>query len=193
MTVSIVTPTTHDRKEFNDRCVSMARNQTYGAIVEHLFDYSTDNIGTKRERLFRSAIGDIIINFDSDDIYLPQYVELAVNAITQSKYGLLGLHNFYMHHVANNTFHLFNNVGYIAEATFVYMRDGFCGFPNKHTNEGWHVMQNMKFASYHNPYFLATVHGANTCGHKTIPLIKKLPQNEAASLFCTFYSTTLDQ
>lgn len=188
MTVSIVTPTTHDRKEFNERCAMMSANQTYSGIIEHLFDYSDNLIGVKRQNLFQQAKGDIIIHFDSDDIYLPQYVELCIAAFGKVNISrVLGLSAFPMHDVVKNNIHVFNNAGYIAEATFAYYRDGFCGFLPKRTNEGSYVMQNMKFTSYVNPYFMATVHGANTCGHKTLPMLKRLPQDEAALILNRFY------
>jgi len=187
--VTVITPTTYDRSEFNDRIASMIQNQDYAGEIEHIFDYGNGTIGAKRNAMVKQASGEIIIHADSDDIYLPTYFTNAVATLQQSKCRLIGLHKFPMHNVRTNDVHIFDNPGYIAEATFCYYKEGFPGFHDISINEGLPVMKQLKYASYSSTDFMATVHGGNTCGHKTLPLIKKLPPDEAGAVLNHFYTT----
>lgn len=184
--VSIITPTTPSRAHFIDRLRLLIERQTLQPL-EWLIDEGSGTIGAKRNRLWQKAKGDIVLHMDDDDLYMPNYIEQAVNSLCNAKCNLIGLHKFPMHNAKTNAIHMFDNPGYIAEATFCYYRDGFCGFPDKQTREGEYPLRQMKFTSYPSNDFMATVHGGNTCGHKTLPLIKKLHPADAAMLLNRFY------
>lgn len=187
MKVSILTPTTPDRAQFMERLAIIVNRQTH-PIHEWLIDDGSGLIAEKRNRLIKRATGDIIVHMDSDDIYSPEYVEKAVSFLTSGQSRLIGQHNFPMHNVKTNDVHVFNNPGYIAEATFCHYREGFSLFPAVKTGEGEKILGQVRY-SFHAPgTFMATVHGGNTCGHKTLPLIKKLPPEEAALILSKFYN-----
>lgn len=93
--VSIITPTTEDRAEFNERCIEQVANQDYPNIIEHLFDYSSFRIGRKLNNLCNQALGEIIIRFDSDDIYTPDWVSRSVHELITSPYVITGLREGY--------------------------------------------------------------------------------------------------
>jgi len=188
VTISITTPTTPDRQIFIDRLAVLIEAQTVQPL-EWLIDINPGTIGAKRNRLNKLAKGDIIIPFDSDDIYLPQYIETAIAALRQSCKRLVYSHKFPIHSVRNNTVHILENG--TSEATMCYYRDSVT-FPDTSYGEGAKVLSNTPHASYYNPHFMATVHGANTCGHKALALIKKADPEEAALILSTFY-TTLEQ
>lgn len=95
--VSIITPTTHDRELFNARITQIIQQQTYPNIVEHLFDYSDDIIGAKRNNLCKHAIGEIILHADSDDLYANDWVERSVNALKLSGRMITGLTSAYFY------------------------------------------------------------------------------------------------
>lgn len=95
MTVSIITPTTPDRDSYNTKIIQVAQSQTY-PVHEHLFDFGSGMIGTKRNRLCRAATGDIIVHFDSDDYYAPDWVARIVQTMQQyPEYDIYGLKDLY--------------------------------------------------------------------------------------------------
>jgi glycosyltransferase involved in cell wall biosynthesis len=186
MTVTIITPCTHDRAQFIERLAICIERQTVQPF-EWLIDYEGGRIGEKRNRLNASAKGDIIIPMDSDDIYLPTYIERAVIALQMSGRQLVGLDTFPMHNVVTNEVHQFNNPMAVTEATHVYYRRGFPLFPNVRTGEGKAILKQVNYTSYNSNDFMATVHGGNTCSHEVLPLIKKLPEKQAALILSRFY------
>lgn len=94
--VSIIIPTTHERKRFNDRILNIAISQDY-VNKEILFDYNPGNIGEKRNRLCERATGEIIIHFDSDDLFKSDWITKSVEGLIESKSDITGLSevNFY--------------------------------------------------------------------------------------------------
>jgi len=185
--ISILTPTTKDRKDFIKRLDLILSRQTVQPYEWIINDFD-GNIGTKRNKCIAEATGDILINMDDDDIRTPTYIENAVKALKSASVPLVGLHKFPMHDVANNVVRMFENHGYIAEGTMTFWRSAGVQFPNVSMGEGAAVLRAMPFKSYLSDDFLATIHGANTCGHKTMPLLKKLPHDEAAFILERFYN-----
>lgn len=124
-TVSIITPTTYDRAKYNDRVSEYANSQDYPNIIEHIFDYSNARIGTKRNRLCIATKGDIIVHFDSDDHYSPEYISKSVEHLIKSQSELTGLSNSYFYHKSTRRIYLYRYNGtqhYVLGATFVYWK-----------------------------------------------------------------------
>lgn len=94
MKVSIITPTTPDRSEMVRRLSAMVAAQTFRDF-EWLTDENPGTIGEKRNRLCQRAKGEIIVMFDSDDSYAPDYVERCVNHMEEKKATCTGLSSAY--------------------------------------------------------------------------------------------------
>jgi hypothetical protein len=169
MTVSIVTPTTHDRAIFNERIASIGRSQDYPHIAEHLFDYSDSVIGTKRNNLANTAIGDIIVHMDSDDYYAYDWVSKCVQELQQSPTAdIVGLSQFYAtggyKYVGSNSSKI------VWGATMAYRKTFWerNKFADMHIGEDYMFCK--KANTYINPYidgFLATIHSGNTSPKNT--------------------------
>lgn len=186
MIISIITPTTADRRVFLDRLQLLIEAQTVQPI-EWLVDSNPGTIGAKRNRLNAMAQGDVIIPMDDDDIYLPDYIETALNALQESGARLVYSSKFPIHNVRTGDVYLLESG--ISEATMCYYRQGFPGFAPLQMGEGRRVLSQVPHAPYYNPHFMATVHGGNTCGHKTLALLKRVPQNEVPLILDKFYTT----
>lgn len=136
-TVSIITPTTHDRALFNERITELMQQQTYPNIIEHLFDYSDNLVGTKRNNLCANARGEIIIHADSDDMYSPLWVEKSVNHMIAYNADLTGLTAIYL---ANDIrawlYTCSSKLPSIPGATMCYKRSIWQRNPFQDKNEG---------------------------------------------------------
>lgn len=200
--VTVITPTTPDRKEFTDRAISQFLAQTYtnkemilistdawrimsDGGIELISNVTPTSIGAKRNFGNDFANGSILLSMDSDDIYLPDYMLYAVNTMKECNNGILGAHRFPMYNTKTGDVHMFSNPGYAAEATLCYKKDTLV-FPHVNAGEGTIALKNKQYSTYHNPFFMCIVHGGNTCSHKALPLIKKLPHNEAALILQSF-------
>lgn len=117
MKISIVTPT-FNRPEFLMLCYKCVISQKYDNIEWLILDDSDKSndhfsrlnkqniiyhhsplklsIGEKRNRLVEKATGEIIINFDDDDYYSPDYVSEMVAALEKSKADLINLRSFFL-------------------------------------------------------------------------------------------------
>lgn len=93
--VSIITPTTDSRSEFNERLSYIVQQQDYPNIVEHLYDYAALPVGMKLNRLCKEAKGEIIIRFDSDDRYSDDWITKSVEYLLSSNSALTGLREGY--------------------------------------------------------------------------------------------------
>lgn len=167
--VSIVTPTTHDRHVFNDRIATIGKLQDYTNIVEHLFDYSDSIIGTKRNKLADTAIGDIIVHMDSDDVYATDWVSKCVQALQDNPTAdIVGLSQFY----ATGGFKYVgsNNSKTVWGATMAYRKTFWESNNFKDIQVGEDYLFCKKANVTINPYingFLATIHSGNTSPKNT--------------------------
>lgn len=95
--VSIITPITKDRAAFEPQLDRMVAQQDYPHI-EHIYVREEQlTIGAKRNKGCALAKGEIILHFDSDDIYTPDYVSRQVAALQQSNADVVGLSSFYFY------------------------------------------------------------------------------------------------
>lgn len=189
--VSVITPTTHDREQFNQRCADLIRSQDY-LNIEHLFDYESGTIGQKLNRLCERATGDIIIRADSDDVYMTEWVSTSILAL--GDYECTGLSTAYFHNVHTGNVYLFEpqprRQVFLCGATLCFSRSAWdrVRFPNTSQGEERDFQSRLKCVVNPNSHlFLATLHGRNTCSDKAVWAMKKLPHKEAASVVNRIY------
>lgn len=168
MKVTVITPTTPDREPFNERIRALVEYQDY-PFIEHLFDYGDGTIGEKRNRLCEKATGEIIIHFDSDDLYAPDWVSRCVREL-QDKI-CTGLRQFYYHDVLNDKGYLYsypqNAQPYLGEATLAYYKSHWVKNPHLPIQSG-ECRNLLKGAKEHSYIygFVATLTGGNTSSQK---------------------------
>lgn len=62
------------------------------------------SIGEKRNRLIEAARGELIVHFDDDDYYAPNYVSRRVAQLTAGEWDLVGLTGFFAVHAPTGAF-----------------------------------------------------------------------------------------
>lgn len=125
--VSVITPT-YGRAVFLERLVRFVKAQTHTALEWRILDDSPapnaflrglndDNIhythsperlsiGEKRNRLIDAARGEIIVHFDDDDYYAPDYIATMLSRMTRDGSDFVRLSGFFVLHLE------FMQVGY---------------------------------------------------------------------------------
>ncbi len=91
--VTVITPTTHDRAEYNARIAEIFASQDY-EYKTHLFDYDAGNIGDKRNRLCLRVNSGVILHMDSDDWYAADWISRSVAELLHSGKQVTGLSTF---------------------------------------------------------------------------------------------------
>lgn len=157
--VSILTPT-FQREAFHTRIARCVANQTYEDIEWLVLDDSPapskilterhartvryhhmetrQSVGMKRNWLAEKATGDIIVHFDDDDYYSPEYVETLVRKMEHEKWDLLNLRGWFI----------------------LDMRANFFGYWNLLEKSGLHYVCDLKgvtLAKLDNPESFATI------------------------------------
>jgi glycosyltransferase involved in cell wall biosynthesis len=122
--VSVITPT-RNRAFFLELCKECFLAQTYSNVEWLILDDSEaentsfqntghDNIryihsprnisiGEKRNRLIEASTGEIIVNFDDDDYYAPNYIETVVNHLGTSGADMINLRGFFIYNANTDT------------------------------------------------------------------------------------------
>ena len=122
--VSVITPT-YNRPEFLRKLFHGVRAQDYQHVEWLILDDSpvpcaafTDedrnisyqhidrklSIGEKRNILVDRARGEIIVHFDDDDYYAPQYVSRMVHSLGETKADLINLRSWFLYDVRSRFF-----------------------------------------------------------------------------------------
>jgi len=177
--VTVITPNTYDRKEMAFRADCIISEQDYKGKIEHLCDFSNNCIGFKRNNLCRHASGEIILHFDSDDIYAPDWITRSVEALQSSGADIVGLSNAYFYDTQRRQMHELTPKGqlYLCGATLCYWRKTWERKPFPDTSHGEDtafISNNGRLHCHgYKEGFIATVHGGNTECHKALPLLKK--------------------
>jgi glycosyltransferase involved in cell wall biosynthesis len=118
--VSIITPT-HGREEFLSAIADCVRSQTYQDIEWLVLDDSAEpsvelschawdrlhymhsaerlTIGEKRNRLIDIAKGDVVVHFDDDDFYAPEYVSSVLASLVKEHSDVSLLTGFFVAHL----------------------------------------------------------------------------------------------
>ena len=170
--VSIITPTTHDRAEFNERCKRIVSAQTYPNI-EHIMLYEQFNtLGEKMNECIKRAKGGIIVNMDSDDIYAPDWTERIVHYLQTSGADVVGLKHGY-----------FDRSGQLLSYTYPIHTTALLGATMAHTKQFWErrkynpknvgydvdfTVKDCKVAVFdYSDGFIATIHSGNVSPKNT--------------------------
>lgn len=169
--VTVITPTTHDRTEFNTRIRDIVRSQDYPNI-EHSFDYGGGTIGEKRNRLCEIANGTIILHMDSDDFYTPQWVSESVEALASSGADIVGLSSAKFHDEVTNKVWVYDYPLHsnLHGATLCYYKSFWeqHKFTNNQIGEDSMFTSRQKLFSHgYIDGFTATIHAGNTCQKNT--------------------------
>lgn len=187
MKVTVITPTTHDRANMNRRITDLMQAQDYPAF-EHLYDFSDNPIGTKRNILCARAEGDIIIHADSDDYYAPDWITRSVEHLLSSGADITGLKRAYFYEPGKNLwqYNYTGSQGYVIGATMCYKRSWWEQNPFKDFQVGedlkFCVHANVKAHDYINGFY-ASIHNQNTASHLALSGMKKLPLTEYNRIF----------
>lgn len=169
--VTVITPTTHSRKAWNDRVPKIIEAQDYPDI-EWLVCYDDVPIGMKRNSLVAAATGDIICHVDSDDYYSPDWITKSVEALVNSNAELTGLSSAYF--AKNGKLLDYTYTGkmpYVCGATMCYWRSTWEKRKFKDINSGEDTMfcEGRKvFAHDYKTGFLANLHDNNTASGKNM-------------------------
>ena len=127
--VSIITPT-FNREQFHNRILSCVRSQTFKDVEWLVLDDSPRRseilsaigdpnvryqhierritIGAKRNMLLEQAKGDIIMHFDDDDFYSPNYIESMLSAMKAEQLDFVNLQGWFLLDKRNNFFGYWN-------------------------------------------------------------------------------------
>lgn len=199
MRVSVITPCSrpedlsrlieiYHAQDYQDKELSILMD-VYGvhtamSVGDRIWQWGTEKkmtVGAKRNELVENATGEIVIHFDSDDYYAPDFITQSVNHLLNSGADLTGL----------STAFFFQND---PEAAWVYeykgqqpyvIGSGMCYYKSvwernkfKDISEGEDrlFLGNAGKVSPHNYVsgFCAFIHGKNTCSHKSLQSMKSV-------------------
>lgn len=192
--VTIITPTTYDRLEFNERIKHIGEAQDY-PHYEHLFDYGNGSIGEKLNRLCGASKGDIIVRFDSDDIYSPDYVSRGVEFLLYNKAHVTGINECYFYNPYERKAWVFRNKNkdYVIGSGMCFYKSIWQKHPFKHINSGedslW--IENLRGvkAMHYNGQLIATIHGYNTASHAQLKSMKRISHEIPENIINSHYNT----
>lgn len=189
--VSVIIPTTHNRKPFNERILNMYIQQDY-INKELLWDYEEGTIGEKRNRLCARATGEYIVHCDSDDFYRPDWITKSVQALLNSNADITGLEKIYFIRESDQAIwhYHYPGINYLSGATMVYHKRYWEAEPFQDVQfpedtlflVGRKVPPNI-FAHDYIDGFMAAIHEGNTC-RKTLsnPVYTRLSVEDEESV-----------
>lgn len=127
--VSIITPT-FNREAFHPRIFACVRAQTYAGLEWLVLDDSAEpskflatldhpglfyrhlaqrlSIGAKRNALIEEATGEIVVQFDDDDFYAPDYVATVVAKLQNETLDFINLRGWFLLDRRNDFFGYWN-------------------------------------------------------------------------------------
>lgn len=197
--VSVICPTTHDRKSYNETILNNFIRQDY--INKKLtFDYNSGTIGDKRNRLCEAAVGEVICHFDSDDIYSDDWISESVRSLLVSRADIVGLSqlNFYDQAKQAGYQYTYNDPvrPWVAGATMCYLKS----FWEKNRFVRWQTGEDQMFCNgaaggipkiYDHGYiegFLASIHEGNTSRRQLYnPRYRRMSEQEEEEIRRRFF------
>lgn len=182
--VSIITPVTLDREQMLYNCIKSFNAQDY-INKEHIIIYDElMSIGNKRNKGCNISTGNIIIHFDSDDYYAPDWITKSVEALINSKADCVGLSSGYFFKIPYKVIRYDYPKGcqpYVLGATMCYWRKTWERNPFQDTNRGEDTLfcanAGKVVAHDHINGFMAMLHGGNTSSHLQIDKKEFTPQD----------------
>lgn len=177
--VTVIIPTTQDRKEYRSRVIDMIHAQDYPNFEYAINALDDLTIGAKRNMLCHRARGTIICHFDDDDFYDSQWLSKSVKALMDSKADIAGLTKLYFYDENTKTPYLYDieELGknlWVAGATFCYWKSYWETNKFKDINaleDNYFLMGVTREPKIHShdyvEGFMATIHDGNTCKKNT--------------------------
>lgn len=193
--VTIITPTTPDRVEFNERITAIAQAQDYPNI-EHLICYDDFTVGAKRNILCKQAKGSIIVCMDSDDIYSPDWVSKSVEHLLKTGANVTGLKDGYFYNPYETKAWLYqyspkNTKPYVLGATMCFLKTAWdkIKFPDMRAGEDTEFCKRVGNIQHHEYIsgFVAFIHGFNTSSHKSLGNMKAISPNITENIINSHY------
>lgn len=182
--VSIITPTV--RRGYLDRLSEMIQAQTYPNIIEHILIEGAGTIGEKRNEGCRIAKGEIIVHFDDDDLYSPDYIQKCVDRLKDC--DITGVSQVYFFDIIKRELELYRYRGgqsYVIESGMAYYSRVWRQkrFKDIRVGEGNEFQAGRKV----NPIdglndIIAIIHGGNTSSHLNRHQRAKVPLSAIQNL-----------
>lgn len=177
--VTVITPSC--RTHMIDRCDNLVVMQDYKGSIEHLLDVHPDTtIGRKRNNLCKQATSDIIVHFDDDDIYAPDWITKSVQHLINTGAEITGLSNAYFYNGSFLEYKYNGGQPYVLGATMCYWRKVWEKRPFRDINSAedlYFQVDRKVIPHYYKHSFLATLHGNNTASHKNMSIYKPVNIN----------------
>jgi glycosyltransferase involved in cell wall biosynthesis len=165
--ISIITPT-FGRPAFLERLITYVRSQSYENWEWRILDDSpTPNhvlvdledprihyrhtkkrlsIGAKRNSLIQASLGEIVVHFDDDDFYGPQYIDVMLGAMLRNEVDFVRLSGFFVLSIslkALGYYRIFvkNGPAFSFNSQAIqHVQLGELNIPMIHLNYGWTYM-----------------------------------------------------
>lgn len=173
--VTVITPTI--RPEMLERCQAMFMAQDY-PNKEMVVIPGPGTVGEKRNRGCEAAKGEIIVHFDDDDYYAPDYISKSVAFLLQNNVNITGYSTAYFCDAANKRAWLWkyadpaNAMPYVCEASLVYRKSVWekKKFKDISQGEGIYFLAHLPKIKAHNTpnLFVAGIHSGNTASQNQI-------------------------
>ncbi len=172
--VSVICPTTHARKSYNEAILNTFILQDYIG-KELLWDYEPGTIGEKRNRLCEKSRGEAIIHCDCDDMYAPDWITRSVKALQENDADIVGLSTANFYDAQNREAYQYKwqstHANWVCGATMAYRRS----FWEKNRFPDIQIAEDSVFCSrtrkiFDHGYtegFLASIHEGNTSKRNT--------------------------
>lgn len=177
--VSVITPTI--RPDMLERTIRMFESQDY-PNKELIIVNGAGSIGFKRNEGCNNAKGEIIVHFDDDDYYTPDYISKSVSFLLDNGLNVTGCDHAYFHHAKTNQaweWHYLNGakgMPYVCEATMVYLKSAWDlrSFQDRSDGEGVYFLAHLPKVKAHGhlDIFVANIHGGNISSHKEVKNMK---------------------
>lgn len=140
---------------------------------EWLIDEGPGSIGEKRNRLCQRAKGEVIVMFDSDDFYSPDYVQICLRHMETRQATCTGLERAYFASETNAWLYTYaGSQPYCMGSGMAFYKWIWAAnnFPNVSEGEDamFCAMAGRVMPHGHRTHALFTIHDSNTASHKAI-------------------------
>lgn len=194
MKVSVITPTS--RPENLPRLKEIFYSQDY-PHKELIIVEGDGSVGAKRNKACEAATGDIIIHFDDDDIYAPDFISQSVAFIRAAKADVTGLSRAYFYQQKPERAWLYDYIGdqpYVLGSGMCYYRRVWerNRFRNITHGEDRYFLANAGIIKAHNYMtgFIQIIHGKNTAAHRIIAHMKPVSPEYLKKLVPNLFNFT---
>ena len=182
--VSVITITTEDRVDFNNRIMRIFSDQDY-PDKEHIMLYGPESIGQKKNIACNMAKGEIIVVMDSDDIFAPDYISKCVEQLNYCDTTGLS-EGYFTNGEAAWLWQWKGGQPLVLGSGMAFWKEIWEGNKFKHVSSGEDTIfcANAGKIIPHGYIqgFIATIHDKNTASQNSLPFMKKVDMNELPKL-----------